>query len=201
MKRHDTILRPTVGISGFAVNGINFFLFQSVWLITVFGASRGLTWPGVAALAFFIAIHARIVPAPGKDFVLMGPAVLIGFVCDSILVRTELLQVTTTLPVTGFAPLWMLILWANLALAINHCLGWLHGRYALAAVIGALGGPLAYLGGAALGAGRFEANVTDVAIPLAIAWFVITPGLFGLAARLDDPAGRIRPRRRPRIAD
>ena len=48
----------------------------------------------------------------------------------------------------------MALLWVNLA---AHCapgtaFGWLDGRLRLAAIIGATSGPLAYLGGAKLGA-------------------------------------------------
>ena len=158
MNQQISIIRLALKDNGFGIKLINFFLFQSVWLITVLGAARGMTWPGIAMIGLFALIHGLIIPAPKRDFILLALATMIGFICDSALVRWEWLQVTTTFPIPGLAPLWMLILWANLALAINHCLGWLHHRYWLAAVCGAIGGPLAYLGGVALGAGTFDAN-------------------------------------------
>jgi len=40
----------------------------------------------------------------------------------------------------------------NLATTLNVSMAWLRGRYALAAIFGAFGGPLAYYSGAKLGA-------------------------------------------------
>ena len=171
--------------SGFAVKAINFILFQSVWLITVIGAARGLTWPGIIAIATFTIIHGYTAPKPLRDFQLLVIAVVIGFICDSVIVSSGFLQVTTTFPLEAIAPLWMLVLWANLALAINHCLGWLHHREWLAAAFGAIGGPVAYLGGAALGAGQFNTNQLIAAIPLAILWAILTPALFRIAGVIE----------------
>lgn len=168
----------------------NFVLFQVVWFITVLGAARGATWPGVAALGLFSLAHARLVPAARPDFVLAGIAAAIGFVGDSILVGTGRLVVVTGWPFAGLASFWMILLWANLALAINHSLGWLHGRYALAALLGAAGGPLAYLGGTALGAGRFTGDTTGTLVALGLCWAVAMPLLFAIATRLNrrDPS-------------
>lgn len=171
-------------IAGPWVKVVNFILFQAVWLVTVVGAARGLTWPALAAIGVFAAIHSLLVPRPKADFVLLAIAVVAGMVCDTLLVQSGLMRVATPFPVPGFAPLWMLVLWANLALAVNHCLGWLHGHGWLAAGAGAVGGPLAYIGGAKLGAADLGASLWVVAAPVAVVWSIVTPLLFRLAAHL-----------------
>ena len=46
----------------------NFLLFQTVWLVTVIAASRDLTWPGVAALCFFLLAHAALSASARGDY-------------------------------------------------------------------------------------------------------------------------------------
>jgi len=176
-------------VSGTWIKIINFILFQSVWLIAVVGAARGLTWPALAAIGVFAAVHGLLAPRPRADFILLAIAVVAGMICDTLIMQSGLLRVTTPFPVTGFAPLWMLVLWANLALAVNHCLGWLHGHGWLAATAGAVGGPLAYIGGAKLGAADLGASLWVVAVPLAIVWAIVTPLLFRVAARIKTRLG------------
>ena len=56
-------------------------------------------------------------------------------------------------------------------------------RYWLTAVFGALGGPLAYVGGAALGAGTFTTAGPGLWLGLGLCWAGFTPLLFWLEAR------------------
>ena len=46
----------------------------------------------------------------------------------------------------------MVMLWVNFAMTLNVSLGRLRGKYLLAGILGAFGGPMAYYGGAELGA-------------------------------------------------
>jgi len=114
----------------------------------------------------------------------MPVAIVIGFICDSSILQFGLLNVKTTFPLPAVAPIWMLILWADFALAVNNSLGWLHDRYWLAAFFGAVGGPAAYLGGAALGAAELGASQLVVITSLSMLWAVITPLMFGIASQL-----------------
>ena len=82
-----------------------------------------------------------------------------------------------------FSPPWMIGLWLNFAATLNQSLGWLHGRPLLAALFGAIGGPLAYYGGARLGATETLPGIEGMVL-LAIGWGVMTPLLFRLATIL-----------------
>ncbi|MEO8780117.1 MAG: DUF2878 family protein, partial [Rhodanobacter sp.] len=84
----------------------------------------------------------------------------------------------------GMAPAWILALWMTFALTFTQSLRYLQTRLWLAALLGLIGGPLAYLG-AARGWG-----VVDFADPawrgplvLAIGWALATPTLAWLARR------------------
>jgi hypothetical protein len=52
---------------------------------------------------------------------------------------------------------------------------WLHGRYALAALLGAIGGPMAYFAGIRLGAAALLASDVVVYGVLAAVWAVAVP--------------------------
>ena len=51
-------------------------------------------------------------------------------------------------PAAGLAPVWIVALWVNLALALNHSLRWVRPHPAWAAALGAIAAPLSYLGAA-----------------------------------------------------
>jgi hypothetical protein len=79
----------------------------------------------------------------------------------------------------------MVMLWVNLAATMNDSMGWLRGRYALAAVFGAVGGPMAYYGGAKLGAMTALPQFTSL-ITIGAAWAVAMPLLYRIAKIFDD---------------
>ena len=74
----------------------------------------------------------------------------------------------------ALAPYWIVAMWIGFATTLNVSLGWLKGRYWLATLFGAAGGPLAYLAGAKLGGITL---VSSDAAPLALAlgWAAIMP--------------------------
>ena len=80
-------------------------------------------------------------------------------------------------------PPWMVALWANFATTLNLSLAGLQSRPWLTALLGLVGGPLAYWGGAKLGAMTFVAPLPAL-IALALGWAVLTPLLLALAATL-----------------
>ena len=90
----------------------------------------------------------------------------------------------------GLAPYWMLSLWIVFATTLNHSLRWLMNRPVAAALAGAIGGPLAYLAGAKLGA----LSIVTPAVTLPFIALLWTPAMITLsmtvmrASRL--PAGR-----------
>jgi hypothetical protein len=75
-------------------------------------------------------------------------------------------------------------MWMLFATTLNLSLRWLKGRMLLAAVCGAVAGPLAYLGGEALGGVRFTDPTAGLAA-LAFGWSVLLPLLMTAAERLD----------------
>jgi hypothetical protein len=81
----------------------------------------------------------------------------------------------------------MVALWMNLAATLRHSLSWLCGRPVLALVMGAVAGPLAYWGGARLGAVELGAPLGSSLAAIAVEWALALPLLAWAAARLPAP--------------
>ncbi len=73
----------------------------------------------------------------------------------------------------------MVMLWVNQATTLNSCMAWLRGHYLAGSLFGAVGGPLAYLGGAKLGAATLPS--THGLVILGITWAGAFPALLALA--------------------
>ena len=162
----------------------NFITFQLGWFAVVLGAAQGWPWAGSAAAVAIVAWHLWRTLRPRAELVLVLIAAAIGAVWDSVLAALGLLVFPNGVLVAGTAPHWMIALWMLFATTLNMSLGWLKRRLALAAVFGAVGGPLAYLAGAKLGALAMPQPVLALAA-LALGWALLTPLLFAVARRYD----------------
>lgn len=166
----------------------NFCAFQLAWFACVLGAAQGLSWAGPLAVAVLVAWHLRRAAWWRREVALLLFAALIGLSFDSLLSALEWVQYRGAAPVPEAAPYWIVSLWVAYATTLNVSLSWLKGRLPLAVAFGAVGGPLAYLGGARLGA---LALTGEWAVPaLAFGWAVLTPLLVVLAQHFDGFPGR-----------
>jgi len=163
---------------------LNVVAFQAGWFTTVLGAANDLPWLGLVVVLAVAALHLRSSRRPSVEARLLVAAMALGVLADSLLLATGWIAYPNGHWAPGLAPYWIVTLWALFATTLNVSLRWLRGRYLLAALFGAVGGPLSYLAGARLGAMNFIETLPAVAA-LAIAWAVLMPLLMGLAARLD----------------
>jgi len=130
---------------------MNFWLtlaaYEAVWFAAVIGAGRGRWWPGVAATLAFAAWRLAVSAHRRVEWRLLAVALLLGLALENLWVRSGLLGYAAPWPWAA-APAWLIALWLAFALTIVPLFGYLHARPWLAALFGALGGPLAYLGAA-----------------------------------------------------
>lgn len=166
----------------------NFIAFQLGWFAVVLGAAHGWPWAGSAVAAAIVAWHLRRALRPHAELVLALSAAAIGALWDSALAALGLIVFPDGILVEGAAPHWMIALWMLFATTLNVSLGWLKPRLALAAVFGALGGPLAYLGGEKLGALAMPQPLPAIAA-LALGWALLTPLLLVIARRYNGFVG------------
>ncbi len=156
--------------------------YQLVWFAAVAGAGRQTPWWGVLAAAVFVAVQVAFSAQRRSDLRLLAVALALGVALDGTLAASGWLHYAAQRP--GFqAPLWILAIWSAFALTLNHSLRLLQGRPAWASLLGAVGGPLAYLGAArGFGAVEFVAPAAAL-IAVALAWALAMPLLSQLALR------------------
>lgn len=170
----------------------NILVFQAGWFATVLGAANGMPWIGLAAAVAAVALHLKSVPRPGVELRLVLTALSLGLAADSLLLATGWIAYPNGLWVPGAAPYWIGALWVLFTCTLNVSMRWLKGRYWLAALFGAVGGPLSYLAGARLGAMTFTETIPALTA-LAVGWAVMMPVLVWLSSRMDGTQAVRRP--------
>jgi hypothetical protein len=163
--------------------------YQLVWFCAVIGASRGLAWPGVIGMLVFAACQLGLAQHYKADVSLIVVAIAMGFLLDGGLIRAGWACYAAPWPSTTLAPAWILALWATFALTFTQSLAYLQTRLWLAALLGAIGGPLAYLGAAR---GWHVVTFADPSwhalLWLSMGWALATPALAWLARRWSTTA-------------
>ena len=124
---------------------------------------------------------------PGAELALAGLLCAIGLVAESAVVAQGHVAYPAGQPVAWLAPYWMVALWGEFAIALNVTLRWLKRRPLLAALLGAVFGPLSFLGGVRLGGARFVDEGAAL-VTLACLWALLMPLVMALSDRFDGVA-------------
>jgi hypothetical protein len=162
----------------------NFIGFQTGWFAAVLGAAHGVPWLGVLVVPAVFAVNLALAADRRAELILVTAAAAMGFAADTALIAAGVFDPVPLWAPPPMSPPWMVMLWVNQAATINSCLSWMRGRYLLGALFGGIGGPLAYLSGAKLGATSALPTEAGLAI-IGIVWAVAFPALLLVAARVD----------------
>jgi len=163
---------------------VNIVLFQAACFTSVIGAAHGRVWLGLLAIAVAVAWHLARAPQPLRELGLLAIATAIGLVFETMMLNAGLTRYSSGATL-GLAPLWMVAMWMLFATTLNVALRGLRERTWLAALLGAIGGPLAYFGGERLGALQFVDPRALSLLAIALGWALLAPVLLRVAARLD----------------
>ncbi len=163
---------------------VNVVAFKVAWVSTIFGSANEMPFLGPLAVLVAVAIHLWLAHEPRRELMLVLLCGAIGMAWDSVLVTAGWLVYPTGTFVSGLAPYWILAMWMLFATTLNVAFRWLQTRLTLAAVIGAVFGPLSYIAGSSAGAVEL-AEPAPALTALGIAWALLMPGLLVLARQLD----------------
>ena len=166
---------------------LNLTLFKAAWMAAVFAAAASHPVLGTAVIAVAVAIHLWRSDEPRSEARLLALAAAIGFVWESLLVYTDIVQYGANAPLAPVAPYWIVALWVLFATTLNIGMRWLRKNLLIAAVFGALGGPMSFFAGEKAGAVSFSDPSTALFV-IGLGWAVLLPLLVRFAA-CDD--GRI----------
>lgn len=147
--------------------------FELCWFLLVYFQQLAF-WPVLAYLLYGLW---RLVGARRRLAVVM--IALLGVAIDSALIQLDILSFA----LRDSLPLWFWLLWGIFALAVVELLADFLQKPWLAFVLGATGGPLSYIGGAALSGGvlSFPAGYLSYGV-LALVWGVLAV-LYGQSRR------------------
>ena len=162
---------------------INFVLFQLGWFACILGAAYGyVNWAVLFCLAV-AAFHLWQSSEPMQEGVLLLKILVLGIAADTLLLQTGSLVFESKGLLPALSPIWMWSLWVILGCTLNESMSWLKGRFVLAAVLGAITGPLSYFAGVKLGAAQWG-NEMQALVLIGIIWAISMPLLFWWAGKV-----------------
>jgi len=166
---------------------INFVTFEIAWFACVLGAAHGVPLVGTLTVIAAVALHLAMSSAPRMELTLLVVVTLIGTLWDSAIASQHLITYPNGNFASGLAPHWIIAMWALFATTLNVSLAWLQGRPLVAALLGAVAGPVAYFAGSRLGALQLSDAVPALGLQ-SVGWAVLMPLLTIVAARLNRVA-------------
>jgi len=159
---------------------------QAAWWGAVLLARSGPAWAAPLPPLGVVAAHVVLRPDARATIVLAAAGALVGFVGDSIVAQTGLLDTGGSAPL-GSA--WLSALWAAFALALGVSLRFvLRSPWWARALMAAVAGPLAVLAGHAMGALELAPWPSGPAA-VALQWAITVPLLSWIAARAERERG------------
>jgi hypothetical protein len=163
---------------------INFILFQITWFACVIGGAERLPWLGILFALVTLTWHFYIATDKLVELKLVTCVIVIGGLFDQFLLSSHLVSYQSHGWSNNLVPVWILGLWIGFTTTLNVSFRWMHRKWLVSAIFGLIGGPLAYIGAAKLGAVTLN-SIPQTYIALAIGWGVLTPSLIKLAQHYD----------------
>lgn len=163
---------------------VNVVVYQCAWFACVLSAAAHRPWIGIGVAAAAVLLHLWIAPEPRRELPLIILAALAGAVFEAVLVGSGWVRPSPLLLLGSLVPASMVALWAVFATTLNVSLRALRHRYLVSAAIAAVGAPLAYEAGVALGAMEWV-QATPALILVGAGWAVLLPLLMRTAQRFD----------------
>jgi hypothetical protein len=175
-------------------NALNLIGFYVGWFLAVYGASKDMYLLGPYFTLIFVPLTILLTSNRiWHEILLLIVVVLIGAGFESLLVHFGIISFLKPLQ---FYPLWMIGLWANFSTTLSRSLSWL-GRSTrkgsavkntlFCAILGLVGGPLAYSAAHSLGVVLFPTSSQNALVIIALEWGAMMPILLHLKGMILKP--------------
>lgn len=162
---------------------LNAGLFQLGWFACVLGASQ--PWLLLIALGC-LAMHLRWVAPAVDEWRAVLKVGVCGWVVDSVLMQLGVFDFGLAGGNAWILPLWLAMLWLLFASTLRYSLQWTARPWWLGSLLGAIGGPLSYLGGAKLAGVGLPLGLWPSLLLLAVIWAALLPLTHQLVAARRD---------------
>ena len=163
----------------------NFILFQLAWFAAVLGGAHGWVLLGVLPAIVVVAIHLGSNLAHLKQEILLVIGVTaLGVIFETAFIAFGALHYAGSSGNAVLPPIWIAALWFAFGTLPNGSLGWLSGRIWPQLLLGAIFGPLSYLGGVRLGAATMGEPIVISLAVIGCGWALAMVLIFQMADRL-----------------
>lgn len=161
---------------------INAALYQAGWFACVLGAAGGHGAAGAAVAAGLVGVHLVLSRDRRRDIAVMAAALGLGIATEAGQIASGTYASLGVTPPTGLPPAWLLLLWVQFGTTFRYGLHPITTRTWRAMLFGAVGGPMAFLAGEALGAVVLRRPLAGSLARLAAGW-ALAMTLVALARR------------------
>jgi len=172
----------------------NYVAFQAGWLACVLSAAYGRPEWGLMIAVILTALHLGLARRRCIEARLLLCCAAAGMLFDSLLLATGWVSYPNGEWLPGLAPYWIVAMWVLFASTLNLSLAWLKGRFYLAVLLGATGGPLSYIAGQQMNAIQLESPAAALTL-LAAGWAIMMPAMAQLAQHMNGfesaPSGKV----------
>lgn len=148
---------------------INVILFQLGWFFCVL--FQGNIWLPLAFTICVGIIHFSYISEHSLEWLFITAVAVTGIFVDAFFDVIGVLEFAQH----RFTPIWLMCIWFLFATTLCHSLSWLCNLKWLAAILGAVAGPLSYIAGS-----RLSGDLVQFGEPFAVSVFVLAVfwGLF-----------------------
>ena len=161
---------------------INLSLFKASWLASVLAAAASMPLAGTAVIAVAVCVHLFLAEDRRAELRLLAFAAVLGLLWESALVSAGLLEYRAASLIPGAAPYWIVAMWVLFATTLNVSMRWLRKSTLVAALAGAVGGPMSFIAGEKAGAVSF-ADTSLAIVAISLGWAIFLPLLVRYASQ------------------
>ena len=158
-------------------------LYKLAWLGCVLGGGV-YGYPLLGSLPMLCWVFFWIISVRSEQSNVLKTTIIAGcygLAVDSLMIWSEVMLFSEAAQFGPASPIWMIALWLGFGSITQISLGKLYGLWFIAALIGAIGGPMAYLGGVNMQAVSFAHSKQIFVSCVAIEWAIAVPLLIWLA--------------------
>lgn len=166
---------------------LNVIAFQLLWWLCVLSPAHGWEVLVLFVTLLYTWAHLRWVESSQQLWPLLLTAV-VGCLLDQYLFRMDWVKFPHQQDMLAYIPLWMMALWLGFATTLNLSMHWLQHRLLLATLLGAIFGPIAYLGAEKMGAVVLTQLPTSLVL-VAVEWAIALPLLLYIRRRFNQQMG------------
>ncbi len=165
---------------------VNAALYQAGWFACVLGAAGRHGAAGAAIAAGLVGVHVVLSTDRRRDLGVMAVALALGVATEAGQIAGGTYASLGGAPPAGLPPAWLLLLWVQFGTTFRYGFHPVTTGALRAALFGAVGGPLAFLAGEALGAVVLRRPLAGSLASLAAGW-ALAMALVAFARRGDVP--------------